>query len=59
VRALFGRLLMGLGICVVGVGLFLGISYHGTRLGERFELLYLLIGLALFGLGMWVAPRRP
>ncbi len=39
--------MMGLGICVVGTGLIIGIFYNSLKA----ELAYLLAGLLLFGAG--------
>jgi len=38
---------MGLGICVVGVGLMVGVMYNNLKV----ELAYLLAGLLLFSAG--------
>jgi hypothetical protein len=42
-----GRILQGLGICVVGVGLMIGLSYDSLKS----ELVYLLAGVLLFSVG--------
>lgn len=39
--------MMAVGICIVGVGLMVGISYRNLQV----ELAYLLSGLLLFGAG--------
>jgi hypothetical protein len=45
---------MGVGICVVGVGLMIGIYYKS----EKAELAYLLAGLLLFSAGNLIAKKR-
>lgn len=44
---MIGRILQGLGICVVGVGLLVGLNYGSLKS----ELAYLLSGLLLFSAG--------
>lgn len=44
---------MGLGICVVGVGLIIGLSYHSLKA----ELAYLVAGLLLFSAGQLLVRR--
>lgn len=43
---------MALGICVVGVGLLVGLSYDNLKV----ELAYLLAGLLLFSAGRLAQP---
>ena len=45
---------MGLGICVVGVGLIIGLSYNSLKA----ELAYLLAGLLLFSAGQLLARKK-
>ena len=45
---------MGLGICVVGVGLMVGLAYDNLKV----ETTYLLAGLLLFGAGQ-LLQRKP
>ena len=45
---------MGLGICVVGVGLIIGLSYNSLKA----ELAYLLAGLLLFSAGQLMARKK-
>jgi hypothetical protein len=45
---------MGLGICVVGVGLITGISYNNLKV----ELVYLISGLLLFFAGQLVTKKK-
>jgi hypothetical protein len=45
---------MGLGICVVGVGLMVGLVYDSLKV----ELAYLLAGLLLFSAGQLFARRK-
>jgi hypothetical protein len=46
---------MGLGICVVGVGLLIGIQYDSLKA----ELAYLLSGLLLFSAGQLLTRKKP
>lgn len=43
---------MGFGICVVGIGLLIGLSYNNLKA----ELAYLVAGLLLFSAGRLVQP---
>ncbi len=45
---------MGLGICVVGVGLSIGLAYDSLRA----ELAYLLAGLLLFSAGQLLQRKK-
>lgn len=45
---------MGLGICVVGVGLLVGLSHNNLKV----ELAYLVAGLLLFSAGQLAQPAR-
>jgi hypothetical protein len=45
---------MGAGICVVGVGLLIGISYDSLKA----ELAYLLAGLLLFSAGQLISKKK-
>jgi hypothetical protein len=45
---------MGLGICVVGVGLLIGIQYDSLKA----ELAYLLAGLLLFSAGQLLTRKK-
>jgi hypothetical protein len=49
-----GRFLMGLGICVVGVGLMTGLAYNNLKV----ELTYLLAGLLLFFAGQLITRKK-
>jgi hypothetical protein len=46
---------MGLGICVVGVGLITGIAYNNLKV----ELAYLVSGLLLFFAGQLITRKKP
>ena len=45
---------MGLGICVVGIGLLIGLSYDSLKA----ELAYLLSGLLLFSAGQLISRKK-
>jgi hypothetical protein len=45
---------MGLGLCIVGLGLLLGLSYNNLRV----ELAYLVAGLLFFGAGRLLERRK-
>jgi hypothetical protein len=45
---------MGLGICVVGVGLMVGLTYNNLKV----EAVYLLAGLLLFSAGQLLERAR-
>ena len=45
---------MGLGICVVGVGLLIGLEYKSLKA----ELAYLLSGLLLFSAGNMISRKK-
>jgi len=45
---------MGLGICIVGVGLMVGLSYNNLKV----EATYLLAGLLVFCLGQLLQRRK-
>lgn len=45
---------MGLGLCVVGVGLVIGLSYDSLKA----ELAYLIAGLLLFSAGQLLQRKR-
>ena len=47
--------MMGLGICVVGVGLITGIIYNNLKV----ELAYMIAGLLLFFAGQLIARKKP
>jgi len=49
--------MQGVGICVVGVGLMIGISYN-TDSSFRAEIAYLVSGLLLFGAGMLIQGKK-
>lgn len=46
---------MGLGICVVGVGLITGLAYNNLKV----ELVYLVSGLLLFFAGQLITRKKP
>ena len=46
--------MMGLGICVVGVGLMLGIANND----QKIELIYLVAGLLFFSAGRLILPKQ-
>lgn len=52
---MIGRFLMGFGICVVGIGLLIGLPSHNLRV----ELAYLIAGLLLFSAGRLILPKNP
>ncbi len=45
---------MGIGICVVGVGLMVGLAYDNLKV----ETTYLLAGLVTFGVGQFLQRRK-
>jgi hypothetical protein len=49
--------MQGVGICVVGVGLMVGISYN-TDSSFRAEIAYFVSGLLLFGAGMLIQGKK-
>jgi hypothetical protein len=53
-RFVLGRFLMGVGICVVGVGLMVGLAYDNLKV----ESIYLLAGLLLFSAGQVIQRKK-
>jgi hypothetical protein len=45
---------MGVGICIVGVGIMVGVAYDN----QKVEITYLLGGLILFGLGQLLQRNK-
>jgi hypothetical protein len=45
---------MGVGICIVGVGLLVGLAYDNLKL----ETTYLLTGLIVFGVGQFLQRKK-
>ena len=45
---------MGIGICVVGVGLLVGLSYDNIKV----ESVYLLVGLLFFSAGQMLQRKK-
>ena len=49
--------MQGLGICVVGVGLMVGLSYNSDS-SFKAEVAYFVAGLLLFGAGLLIQGKK-
>ena len=57
-RFTLGRALMGLGICVMGVAILVGISFHSQGNSERIYALYCPPGFILFLVGQYLTKKN-